>query len=310
MRGGVVGSVFENDGSDGEVPAVGKAQMHVADAHGEGTLRCASCEMQGWPLAGLATDRDLCPGNAASNPRAESLGRGFLGAESGGKAFIRIAQLTATVGDLICGKDTVRKTVSIALNRLPDARDLHQVSAGAKDHGRVLSERMMMFFTVAPWDDCKPNEGAGYADRVYVSNYGLERNDTLADEFLEPLELRLQCLTYDDRAQVLPEMTDAIDRAGGRILDRRTVAAHALELKIELQVRALVDMYAALVGSGVDLTREAHLLLTERCMCRQHQQTRESMASILCIRLEVAFLADVVAENEWMQWVSRSAATA
>ena len=126
----------------------------------------------------------------------------------------------------------------------------------------------------------------------------------------EPLELRLQCLTYDERNTVLPALTDAIDRAGGWLLDRRTVAAHALELRIELQVRALVEVYAALVSSGVELTREAHLLLTERCMCRQHQNSRESMASIMSIRLEVAFLADVTVETNWMQWMSRHTATA
>ena len=125
------------------------------------------------------------------------------------------------------------------------------------------------------------------------------------DEQAPPVELRLQCLTYDERGSVLPMLTDAIDRAGGWLLDRRTVAAHALELHIELQVRALVDMYAALVSSGVELTREAHLLLTERCMCRQHQRTRESMATIMSMRLEVAFLADLTVENNWMQWMSR-----
>ncbi len=148
-----------------------------------------------------------------------------------------------------------------------------------------------------------------FADREYVNDNGQHPNPTLPDQ-PGPTEMSLQCLTYDERATVLPALTDAVDRAGGWILDRRTIAAHALELKIELQLRALVDIYAALVSSGVELTREAHLLLTERCMCRQHQRTRESMASILSIRLEVAFLGDVTIENNWMQWVSRGVATA
>ena len=147
-----------------------------------------------------------------------------------------------------------------------------------------------------------------WADKVSVND--TRQTPTEPDQPQRPAELSLQCLTYDERATVLPAITDAIDRAGGWVLDRRTVAANALELKIELQLRALVDMYAALVSSGVELTRETHLLLTERCLCRQHQRTRESMASILCLRLEVAFLADVTVENSWMQWMSRSAATA
>ncbi len=124
------------------------------------------------------------------------------------------------------------------------------------------------------------------------------------------MELRLQCLTYDERATILPSIADAVDRAGGWILDRRTIAAHALELRIEVQVRALVDVYAALVSSGVELTREAHLLMTERCVCRHYQSSRLSMSSVLCIQLEVAFLADLPLEGNWMQWVSKSVATA
>lgn len=149
-----------------------------------------------------------------------------------------------------------------------------------------------------------------HADRQTVNDINPERNVPQTDLSPEPVELRLQCLTYDERQNVLPLLTDAIDRAGGWLLDRRTIAAHALELHLELQVRALVDVYAALVGSGVELTRDAHLLLTERCTCRQHQPSRESMSSIMSIRLEVAFLADVTVEANWMQWMSRQTATA
>ncbi len=124
------------------------------------------------------------------------------------------------------------------------------------------------------------------------------------------MELRLQCLTYDERSVVLPALTEAVDRAGGWILERRTTAAHALELSIELQVRALVDVYAALVSSGVELTRKAHMLLTERCVCRQYQSSRGAMSTILSIHLEIAFLADPPVENRWMEWVSKSAARA
>ncbi len=88
------------------------------------------------------------------------------------------------------------------------------------------------------------------------------------------------------------------------------MAAHALELTIELQVRALLDVYAALVSSGVELTRAAHMLLTERCVCRHYQRSRAGLATILSIQLEIAFLANLPLENDWAQWVSRHAARA
>ena len=126
----------------------------------------------------------------------------------------------------------------------------------------------------------------------------------------EAVELRLQCLTYDERAIVLPAVLEAVDKAGGWILDRKTMAAHTLELKIELQVRALIDVYAALVSSGVELTREAHLLLTERCMCRQYQTSHQGLSMILSLQLEIAFLVHLPVQSEWTQWHSKNAAMA
>jgi len=131
-----------------------------------------------------------------------------------------------------------------------------------------------------------------------------------AEASLEPLEVRLSSLTYDDRAAILSDLTEAIDRAGGWILERRTTSAHALELRIELQTRALIDMYAAIVGSGVELTREAHLLLAERCTCLQHLRGRDQIAAILTMRLEVTFLGDLMLHDGWMEQMLRHAATA
>ena len=95
-----------------------------------------------------------------------------------------------------------------------------------------------------------------------------------------------------------------------RNVQQNDLQPEPVELRLELQVRALVDIYAALVSSGVELTREAHLVLTERCTCRQFQPNRKSMANILSIRLEIAFLADITVEANWMQWMSRQTATA
>ncbi len=145
------------------------------------------------------------------------------------------------------------------------------------------------------------------ADRESVTN---NTSNATVPEQPETTELRLQCLTYDERATVLPAITEAVDRAGGWILDRRTMAAHALELRIELQVRALIDVYAAVVSSGVELTREAHMLLTERCLCRQYQSLKGGLSTILSIQLEIAFLAHLPIQNDWAQWVRKNATRA
>lgn len=124
------------------------------------------------------------------------------------------------------------------------------------------------------------------------------------------MELRLQSLTYDDRNAILFGLTEAIDRAGGWILERRTTSAHAIDFRIELQTRALVEIYAAIVGSGVELTRAGHMLLAERCTCLQHLRTNEHVSAIIAVRLEVVFLADMMLHDGWMEQMLRHAATA
>ena len=73
----------------------------------------------------------------------------------------------------------------------------------------------------------------GKADREFVNDYRPKRNeipaDAPAEAPAEPLELRLQCLTYDERINVLPVLTEAIDRAGapGAVLKPVRAGVHA-----------------------------------------------------------------------------------
>lgn len=154
--------------------------------------------------------------------------------------------------------------------------------------------------------------GSGTADNVLVKDVGADREVMSVAEVTlgEPLELRLQSLTYEDRAEVLFALTEAIDLAGGWILEKRTISAHALELRIELQTRGLIEMYAALVGSAIELTRNAHLLLAERCTCLRHLRGRGHISAILAIRLEVAFVGDPSWQDGWIERMVREAAHA
>ncbi len=126
----------------------------------------------------------------------------------------------------------------------------------------------------------------------------------------EQPDLHLQSLSHDSIDRVMPALTDAIDKASGWVLDRHMISASIVELRIELQFRALIEMYGALVSSGIELTRESHLLLTERCTCRHFMKTREERSTILTIRLELSFLRGLNPNPELLQLMSRATATA
>ncbi len=284
-----------------------QAKVGAAHTKGSDPLGGAAGEVQFRMLAGAAAHLDFAPANALRNAGAKCFGGGLFGTEARREAFCRAAALAVAVFHLCRSEDSMEEAIAKARDGVADPRNFHQVGAGAENHAMLQS---LCRRSVAPWDGARRQAPAAKADRDTVNDIDAERNAQQNDLQPEPVELRLQCLTYDERQNVLPALTDAIDRAGGWLLERRTVAAHALELRLELQVRALVDIYAALVSSGVELTREAHLMLTERCTCRQYQPSRKNMANILSIRLEIAFLGDITLEANWMQWMSRQTATA
>ncbi len=103
-------------------------------------------------------------------------------------------------------------------------------------------------------------------------------------------ELHLRGVTYVQRQILMPELGVCIDHAGGWVLQRRTLAANALELMLESQTIALPDVYGAFLGCGVELTRESHRALAQRCLCTQYLSRRRGVASIVLIYVEIQFL--------------------
>ncbi len=131
----------------------------------------------------------------------------------------------------------------------------------------------------------------------------------VTDEELQP-ELNLQSFTYQERGTLIPELGAAIDGAGGWILDRRPTSANALEMYLEVAQAALPEVYGALLGSGLELTRESHRALAERCTCGLHLSMRQGTSSILTMRVEVHFLQESAHTTEVSRLIVMGAALA
>lgn len=109
--------------------------------------------------------------------------------------------------------------------------------------------------------------------------------------------IELQAFTYEDRHDVLPALTAALGRCGGWILDRRTVSPTQLEFRVEVQLRAALDLYGALVGEGVELTRAGHETLTDLCSRRKHIRHSAELGHVVAVKLELNFLDDLTLHN-------------
>jgi hypothetical protein len=105
--------------------------------------------------------------------------------------------------------------------------------------------------------------------------------------------LDIQGFSYEERHGLLPTLTSAFAECGGWVLDRRTLSPNSMEFRLEIQLRAILDLYASIVSSGLELTRDGHLGLTHLCTCRRNLASSADLGQIVAIRLEISFLEDV-----------------
>jgi hypothetical protein len=106
-------------------------------------------------------------------------------------------------------------------------------------------------------------------------------------------QLDIQAFTYEQRHGVLPILTSAFGNCGGWIVERKTLSPTNIEFRIEIQLRAVLDLYAAIVATGIEFTRSGHEILTELCTRRKHLYVSAELGKIVAIRMEITFLDDV-----------------
>ena len=111
---------------------------------------------------------------------------------------------------------------------------------------------------------------------------------------IDPMHsLDIQGFTYEERHGLLPELTTAFSNCGGWLLERKTLSPTNMEFRVEIQLLAVLDRYAAIIATGVELTRAGHEALTELCTRRQHLRLSAELGQIVTIRLEISFLDDI-----------------
>ena len=104
--------------------------------------------------------------------------------------------------------------------------------------------------------------------------------------------LDIQGFSYEERHGLLPTLASAFADCGGWILERKTLSPSTMEFRLEIQLRAVVDLYASILASGLELTRSGHLGLTHLCICRKNLRTPADLGQVVAIRIEISFLED------------------
>jgi hypothetical protein len=104
--------------------------------------------------------------------------------------------------------------------------------------------------------------------------------------------LDIQGYSYEKRDALLPLLSRILVNCGGWVHDRHSISASSFEIALEIELRFILDLYAGLIASGLELTRSNHLALTDLCTCRKHFLGTSDARQIVAIRIEIAFLQE------------------
>ena len=115
----------------------------------------------------------------------------------------------------------------------------------------------------------------------------------------------IQGYSFEDREDLLPALVDAIVRCGGWVLNRRDISEQTLELQLEMELRGVFDLYAALLSAGVEMTRSGHRTLAALCS-RARYVPRRVQGEIVPLRVEVSFLHEITPHWELMARPARA----
>lgn len=108
-------------------------------------------------------------------------------------------------------------------------------------------------------------------------------------------DLDIATFSYEERRVILPAIIEALEHSGAWLLDRKPASFTQMEYHFELHSYAVLDLYAALIAAGLELTRASHDDLTALCAVRQHNPRPSGLPSLLSVRLLVSFLEDLAA---------------
>ncbi len=106
----------------------------------------------------------------------------------------------------------------------------------------------------------------------------------------ESLIVELRGHSYADHRQVVPSLLDAVAACGCWVLEQRATSSTTTELRLEVQLRSVFELYSSLIASGVELTRDSHTRMSGLCTVRDHNPRQAKRRRIITVRLELSFL--------------------
>lgn len=91
----------------------------------------------------------------------------------------------------------------------------------------------------------------------------------MRDSYESTPMLKLTAASGDDPERLVRFLSGVLLASGGWVLSRATQGREAAEIDFEFVRSTCLEIYAALVASGIELSRDSHQQLAELCACTQ-----------------------------------------
>ena len=101
--------------------------------------------------------------------------------------------------------------------------------------------------------------------------------------------VELEAFSDNYRSGALPDLTTCLNDCGGWVLERRASSATSMEFRVELRLESILELYASLVATGIELTCKAHATLTDLCTCRRNAERLSTAGETVVLRLVLHF---------------------
>jgi hypothetical protein len=100
----------------------------------------------------------------------------------------------------------------------------------------------------------------------------------------------MRAISNEEPSRLVKMVTGAILGCGGWMLSRSATESGLIDMLFEFERRSCQEIYVALVASGLELGRRAHLQFTELCQCTKLAQ-RDCSEEIVSVDLEIQTFA-------------------
>ena len=113
-------------------------------------------------------------------------------------------------------------------------------------------------------------------------------------------DIFLHGFSYEERRQILPLILDIVSSGGCWLKERRMTSFSHVEFVFEMQLRSALEIYSALIATGLELTESSHAELTRFwTIGKNNHALHERRGRVLCVRLDIRFTEETDFDSGW-----------